>query len=315
MGKQRVTGSFVALITPMNGDCSIDMEGFRTLLDFQREAGTAAVLIMGSSGEVSMLLPEERHRIVAETMPMKAGHMEHWYGCTGPSTETTIAYVNQAACEGADGAVIAAPAYVCASNKDIVRFFLDVADASPIPIGIYNNPPRVMTDLTADDILEIAAHPNVQVHKESTGRVGQVAQICAAKPDMSIMCCCSPNLGLVVPTMTLGGHGTANMTGNIIPREMVEISTPWEDDGAQAMRFREAYLRNLPMLHFTYSAINPVPVKSLMAAVGLPAGPMRKPLSAITGDHLARGLQIVRDLGLDKSYGYRVPDAAMMAAE
>ena len=315
MAKNRVTGSFVALITPMNEDYSVDFAGFKTLLDFQREAGTAAVLIMGSSGEVSMLSTEERHDIVAKTMPMKTGTMEHWYGCTGPTTESTIDYVNQAAAEGADGAIIAAPAYICASTAEIVRFFLDVADASPIPIGIYNNPPRVMTDLGTDDILEIAAHPNVQVHKESTGRVGQVAQICAAKPDMSIMCCCSPNLGLVVPTMTLGGHGTANMTGNIIPREMVEISKPWDEDPAQAMRFRDAYLKNLPMLHFTYSAINPVPVKSLMAAVGLPAGPLRKPLTAVSGDHLARGLRIVQDLGLDERYGYRVPDAAMLAAE
>jgi len=240
--------------------------------------------------------------------------MEHWYGCTGPSTETTIDYVRQAAREGADGAIIAAPAYICASNTDIVRFFLEVADASPIPIGIYNNPPRVMTDLSTEDILQIAAHPNVQVHKESTGRVGQVAQVCAAEPEMSVMCCCSPNLGLIVPTMALGGHGTANMTGNIIPREMVEISTPW-DDPAQPMRFRQAYLKNLPMLHFAYSAINPVPVKSLMAAVGLPAGPLRKPLTTLSGEHLARGLRIVQDLGLEERYGYRVPESAMMAAE
>lgn len=314
MATQRITGSFVALITPMNNDYSVDLAGFGTLLDFQRDAGTAAVLIMGSSGEVSMLSPEERHRIVAETMPMKKGAMEHWYGCTGPSTETTIAYVKQAASEGADGAIIAAPAYICASSADIVRFFLDVADASPIPIGIYNNPPRVTTDLSTEDVLRIAAHPNVLVHKESTGRVGQVAQICAAGPDMSVMCCCSPNLGLVVPTMSLGGHGTANMTGNIIPREMVEISRPW-DDQAQPMRFRQAYLENLPMLHFAYSAINPVPVKSLMAAVGLPAGPLRKPLTALSGDHLARGLRIVQDLGLEERYGYRVPQSAMIAAE
>jgi len=314
MAKNLITGSFVALITPMNADYSIDMGGFETLLDFQRDAGTSAVLIMGSSGEVSMLSPEERHRIVAETMPMKKGTMEHWYGCTGPTTEATIAYVNQAACEGADGAVIAAPAYICASTQDIVRFFLDVANASPIPIGIYNNPPRVQTDLSAEEILEIAAHPNVQVNKESTGRVAQVAQVCAAKPEISIMCCCSPNLGLVVPTMALGGHGTANMTGNIIPREMVEISTPW-DDPAQSARFREAYLKNLPMLHFAYSAINPVPVKSLMAAVGMPAGPMRKPLNALSGEHLARGLRLVRELGLEERYGYRVPESTMLAAE
>ena len=314
VGKRLITGSFVALITPMNDDYSIDMGGFRTLLGIQREAGSAAVLIMGSSGEVSMLSAEERHRIVAETMAMREGALEHWYGCTGPLTEATIAYARQAAAEGADGAIIAAPAYICASTTEIVRFFLDVADASAIPIGIYNNPPRVKTDLSAEDILEIAAHPNVLVHKESTGRVGQVGQVCAAKPDISVMCCCSPNLGLIVPTMALGGHGTANMTGNIIPREMVEISRPWDDE-AQPMRFRQAYLDNLPMLHFVYSAINPVPVKSLMAAVGLPAGPLRRPLTVLSGEHLARGLRIVRDLRLDERYDYRVPDSAMIAAE
>jgi len=69
------------------------------------------------------------------------------------------------------------------------------------------------------------------VNKESTTRVGQIAQLCAAKPDMSLMCCDSPNLGLVVPTMSLGGHGTANMSGNIIPAEMAVISKPWTEAG------------------------------------------------------------------------------------
>ncbi len=308
-----VTGSFVALITPMNRDYSIDFEGFDALLDFQKANGTAAVLIMGSSGEVSMLAPEERHAIVRETMKRRRPGMPQWYGCTGPTTEATIAYVRQAAAEGADGAVVAAPSYICAPNEDIVRFFLDVADASPIPIGIYNNPPRVKTDLGVEDLLRLAEHPRIAVLKESTARVGQVGQVCAARPDVAIMCCCSPNLGLVVPTMSLGGHGTANMTGNIIPAEMAVISTPWGEDGAQALAFRAEYLRSLPMLHYVYSAINPVPVKSLMRAVGLPAGPLRRPLSGLEGAALARGLEIARALGLDRRYGYRLDPA--VAAE
>ena len=313
MSKRRVTGSFVALITPMNQDYSIDFEGFQTLIEFQREHGSSALLIMGSTGEVSMLAPEERHAIVAETMKQKQPGMEMWYGCTGTTTEATIGYVKQAAAEGADGAVIAAPAYICAPNEDIVAYFLEVADASPIPLGIYNNPPRVKTDLTADEVLRIAEHPNVAVLKESTGRVAQVAQIARAKPDLSLMCCCSPNLGLIVPIMSLGGHGTANMTGNIIPREMAVISTPWESfQDAQA--FQAAYPHNLPMLHYVFTAINPVPVKSLMAAVGLPAGPMRKPLNALRGEALKAGLDIVAELELDKSYGYSLP-RTLAAAE
>ncbi len=103
MTKRRVTGSFVALITPMNADYSIDFAGFRTLIDFQAEHGTSALLIMGSSGEVSMLSPDERHSIVEETMAERPTGVELWYGCTGPTTEATIDYVDQAAKSGADG--------------------------------------------------------------------------------------------------------------------------------------------------------------------------------------------------------------------
>ena len=311
---KRPEGSFVAVITPMNTDNSIDFEGFRTLLQFHEENGTSAVLIMGSTGEVSMLTAEERHAIVRETIKMRTGKMLFYYGCTGATTDATIDYVAQAAAEGADGAIIAAPAYICASNSDIVQFCLDVADVSDIPLGFYNNPPRVNTDLTTPDLLRIAEHPKFVVLKESTTRVGQVAQMCAAKPDMALMCCCSPNLGLVVPMMTLGGHGTANMSGNIIPREMATISTPWHS-GNDAFACRETWLNNLPMLHFAYSAINPVAIKSLMKAVGLPAGPMRKPLRSLNEAALLQGINICRDLGLDKIYGYKLGATHALAAE
>ncbi len=314
MSNAMIEGSFVALITPMNTDGSIDFEGFRTLLQFHEENGTSAVLIMGSTGEVSMLSMEERHAIVRETMKSRTGKMLYYYGCTGTTTQGTIDYVAQAAAEGADGAIIAAPAYICASNEDIVQYCLEVADASAIPLGFYNNPPRVNTDLTTADLLRIAEHPRFVVLKESTTRVGQVAQMCAAKPEMALMCCCSPNLGQVVPMMALGGHGTANMTGNIIPREMAVISKPWAT-GEDAFNCREAWLQNLPMLHFAYSAINPVAMKSLMAAVGLPAGPLRKPLSPIDPVALQRGLDICRELGLDKTYGYKLNPQQVLAAE
>src|SRR5207302_92961 len=196
---------------------------------------------------------------------MKRGRMPIFFGCTGNNTDATIASVRFARDNGADGAILAAPAYICASEGDIETFFLDVADAADLPLGIYNNPPRVKTDLHWDNLLRLFRHPNYVVHKESTARVGQVAQVLAARPDVAVMCCDSPNLGLVVPTMSLGGHGIANMTGNIAPAELATISTPWASYG-EAENFKETYLRLLPLLHFTYSAINPVPVNSLMKA-------------------------------------------------
>jgi len=312
MAKLKIEGSFVALITPFNKDGAVDFGAFRTLLRFQEDHGTRAVLIMGSTGETSMLAPEEKKQIIVETAKMKSGKMLFFYGCTGNNTDATIANVRFAKANGADGAILAAPAYICASEADAEQFFLDVADATDLPLGLYNNPPRVKTDLHWDHLLRIFKHPNYVVHKESTTRVGQVAQVLAARPDVAVMCCDSPNLGLVIPTMSLGGHGTANMTGNIAPAELATISTPWRSY-KEAESFKETYLRCLPLLHYTYSAINPVAVKSLMKAIGLPAGDLRRPLRNLEGEALEKGVRIVRELGLDKKYGFKIPPALKVA--
>jgi 4-hydroxy-tetrahydrodipicolinate synthase len=304
MGKLIIEGSFVALITPFADDGSVDIDGFGHLIDFQFRHGTSALLIMGSTGEVSLLSKEERHRIIAETIRMRPGHMPFFYGCTGNNTVETIRMVEYAAKAGADGAIVTVPAYVVVPSEAAVRYFLEVADASPIPIGIYNNPSRVGTDLSAAAIIRLADHPNIVIDKEAMARPGQIAQILAAQKELSVMCCDSPNLGLVPAVMSLGGHGTANMTGNIIP---AVISKPWQSF-EDAVSFRETYLRVLPLIQFTYSRVNPVPVKSLAKALGLPAGDLRKSYQTISREELQHGLTIVRHLGVAKKYGYRIDD-------
>jgi 4-hydroxy-tetrahydrodipicolinate synthase len=313
MPKKLLTGSFVALITPFNKNGSVDFGAFQTLLKFQEDHGTSAVLIMGSTGETSMLSPEEKREIIVKTAKMKTPRMPIFFGATGNNTQSTIENVRFAQDNGADGAILAAPAYICAPEHDIERFFLDVADATDLPLGIYNNPPRVKSDLHCDHLLRIFRHPNYVIHKESTARVGQVAQVLAGKPEVSVMCCDSPNLGLVVPTMSLGGHGTANMTGNIAPAELAIISTPWTSY-REAENFRDMYLKMLPLLHFTYCAINPIAVKSLMQALGLPAGDLRKPLSGLDGEALAQGVAIVKELRLDQRYDYKSASNSAVAA-
>ncbi|WP_313618534.1 4-hydroxy-tetrahydrodipicolinate synthase [Agrobacterium sp.] len=309
---KKITGSFVALITPFDRSGGVDIGAFRELLQFHEANGTSAVLIMGSTGEVSMLSQDEKRKIIVETSKMKSEKMPIFFGCTGNNTDTTIDNVKFAKDNGADGAILAAPAYICAPEADIERYFLEIADATDLPLGLYNNPPRVKSDLHWDHLLRIFKHPNYVIHKESTARVGQVAQVLAARPDVSVMCCDSPNLGLVVPTMSLGGHGTANMGGNIAPAEVAVMSRPWTSY-TEAEGFRETYLRLLPLLHYNYSAINPVAVKSLMKAVGLPAGELRRPLTGLEGEALARGVRIVQELGLDKVYGWKINNAAIAA--
>lgn len=303
MGKVKIEGSFVAIITPFNQDGTVDFEGFRTLIDFQEKNGTCAVLIMGSTGEVSMLSEEERKKIISETVKFNKGNMLLYYGCTRASTQETIDMVCYAAKEGADGAIVTVPPYICTPMEDAIQYFLEVADTSEIPIGVYNNPPRVGTDLSAEAIIMLADHPNIVVDKEAMARPSQIAKIAAAKKDISLMCCDSPNLGLIMPVMSLGGQGTANMTGNIAPQEMAVISKPWRSF-EDAENCRKTYLKMLPLLEFHYSLVNPVPVKSLAKAVGLPAGDLRRPYRNMEGEALKRGLEIVKELGLVEKYQF-----------
>jgi 4-hydroxy-tetrahydrodipicolinate synthase len=305
MTKPKLRGSFVALITPFQDDGTPDIEGFGRLIEFQAAHGTSALLIMGSTGEVSLLSREERQLIISETVKFKKHGLPLFFGCTGNNTRETIRMVQYAGRAGADGAVITAPSYIHAPVDAALQYFLDVADASPIPIGIYNNPIRVGTDLPAEAILRLADHPNIAIDKEAMARPGQIAQILAADKDLSLMCCDSPHLGLVPAVMSLGGHGTANMTGNIAPREMAVISKPWESH-EDAVRFRETYLKILPLIQFTYSRVNPVPVKSLARILGLPAGELRRPYLNLTGRALRDGVEIARRLGLVEQYGYLI---------
>src|SRR3984885_5497306 len=110
MPKQKITGSVVALITPFQKDGSVDFAAAQPLLRFPEQPGTKAVLIMGSTGEASMLSPEEKKKIIVETAKMKSAKMPIFYGCTGNNTESTITHVRFAKDNGGDGAILAAPA-------------------------------------------------------------------------------------------------------------------------------------------------------------------------------------------------------------
>jgi len=305
MESKRLQGSFVAIVTPFNHDGSIDFEGFRTLIDFHAAHQTSALLIMGSTGEVSMLSEDERHQVISETSKFKKKDLLLFYGCTCSNTRATIDMVKYAGNEGADGAIITVPSYIVPIIEDVIAFYLEVADASEIPIGIYNNPTRCGVDLSAADIIRLADHPNIVVDKEAMPRAGQIAQIAAAGKDISLMCCDFPGYGLVMPVMSLGGQGTANITGNIAPEELAVISKPWSS-WEDAENCRKTFLEIQALSNFNYCRINPVPVKSLMKALGLPAGDLRRPYRSLDEKEVQQGVEIVKSLGLAQKYGYKV---------
>jgi len=309
-------GVIPAVLLPFHEDLSIDEPSFRAhVRDVGAVQGLSAITVNAHSTEVASCTEDEQRRVMEIAGEEVGGTLPIIHGVYADGSLQAARIARQAQLGGASALLVFPPApfTLGQSTEMALAHFKTIGDATDLPLGIYNNPPRVKSDLHWDHLLRIFKHPNYVVHKESTARVGQVAQVLAAKPKVSVMCCDSPNLGLVVPTMSLGGHGTANMTGNIAPTELAIISTPWTGY-AEAENFKTTYLKLLPLLHFTYSAINPVAVKSLMKALSLPAGDLRKPLTNLDGEALAKGVRIVQELGLDKQYGYKVGPISAVAA-
>jgi 4-hydroxy-tetrahydrodipicolinate synthase len=119
---------------------------------------------------------------------------------------------------------------------------------------------------------------------------------------LRLLCCDAPNYALTVPTLGMGGHGTANVTGNVAPREIADLSRPWRswDDVARA---RKLYFEYLPLMEAAYSATNPVAIKAMVKLMGLPSGDPRPPLPKIEGDKLRALEEVIRRFKLKERYG------------
>lgn len=291
-----LTGSLVAMVTPFNADGSIDYGAFQALIEFQEAAGTDGLFFFGTAGEGSTLSDGERDLAIGRLMAMRRGSMPFHFGTTGAHTAHTIARTRVAREHGADGAVITVPPYLGPSEADAERYFLEVADASDLALAIYNNPFRLITDLHTPTLLRLFRHPNYRLYKEGTARSGQIAELLRAAPEVSIMAADSPDPDLMTPALALGGQGICSAVGNMLPAEMRALSRPWRSP-EDVTRYRAEFLRLSPMFAFTYSARSPIAIKSLMNAVGLPAGQLRAPLRPLAPADIGRGVQLLETLG------------------
>jgi 4-hydroxy-tetrahydrodipicolinate synthase len=151
-------------------------------------------------------------------------------------------------------------------------------------------------------MIKLAEIPNIVADKEAMGNVSQIAEILkAAGEQVNVLCCDAPGYALIVPTLALGGHGTANVSGNVIPQEMAEMSRPWRS-WEDVKRTRELYFRFLPLISALYSVSNPVPVKAALRLLGRPAGPTRKPLPEMPEGKLRQLDGLLESLGVRARY-------------
>jgi 4-hydroxy-tetrahydrodipicolinate synthase len=286
------SGSLVAVVTPFTADGAIDYGALAELTAMHEESGTAGLFFLGVAGEGATLDDGEFEEFTRKVLNGK-GQLPYFIGCTGRSTADSARRVALAAEHGADGAILTVPANMGPDQAQAARYFLDIADESSVPIGTFNNPARLLTDLDSATLLEILAHPRIVLHKEGSPRTGQIGEILAAAPDVCFLADDSPDQDILVTSMALGARGIANATGNLLPRELALLASPW--DGAEDLAaFRARYFRLLPVVKFLYSHRSPIAIKSMMNAAGLPGGHLRRPLTPLPDARVREGLELLR---------------------
>jgi 4-hydroxy-tetrahydrodipicolinate synthase len=296
-------GSWVAIPTPFKDDESVDFDTFERLIDFHAENGTNALLVMGSTGEPTLLELEERRAIIDRVTRYARGKIPVFFGTTCGSTRETIRLTQYAEAQGADGVVLVVPAYVTPPQEAVYEHFLAVARSVRFPVALYNNPTRVRVHIEPETIARLHREaPNLYIDKEAMADVSQLAEVIAlTQGGVKVLCCDYPKYGLILPTLALGGRGIAGITGNVAPAEFAELAEPWEGS-VDIERVRALYYRLLPLMKAMYWLPNPVVVKKAMELLGLPVGRPRRPLAEFSGPRVAELDALLTNLGLKERY-------------
>ena len=297
-------GSWVALITPFDAEGKLDIQGFERLVDFQVSNGTGGLLLMGSTGEPTSLAQEERRAIIQEMAPYCRGKIPVFFGVTCGSTDMTIELAQFAQEKGADGILVVVPPYIAPPQSAVFDYLKTVCRSVDISVAIYNNPARVIVNIDPPTIARLVeACPNLVADKEAVPSVVQLASVMeGTKGRLRLLCCDAPNYALVIPTLGMGGHGTANVTGNVAPREMAELSKPW-GSWEDVVKGRSLYFEYLPLMEAAYSATNPVAIKAMVKLMALPSGDPRPPLPKIEGNKLKPLEEVIGRFKLREKYG------------
>lgn len=300
----KLEGSWVAMPTPFTEDDRIDFKGFEVLIERQIKYGTSQLFILGSAGEVTLLTKEEKENIVREVIRMTKGRIPVFFSAASMTTKDSVDFALFCEKEGADGVVFTVPPYVLINQTAAFAHMDTCMSAIDIPCGIYNNPSRLGVQVMPETIRNLAErHKNFVVDKEalpSAEQLTQVQRLCGDK--VKIMCCDFPKYSIVIPTLALGGTGTANIGGNIIPEEAAQYSRPWTDMQIIG-ECRLGYFKWFPLLQALYTFSNPVMIKAALKILGLPGGRLRKPYQDLGGSLLADLEKLMDEMGVIGKYG------------
>lgn len=271
-------GSLVALITPMNQDGSINYEQLHDLIDWHIENGTDGIVAVGTTGE-SATLPVEEHLAVIEATVKHVNKRVPVIAGTGANnTVEAIALSKAAEQAGADYTLSVVPYYNKPSQEGIYQHFKAIAEATSIPMIIYNVPGRTVVSMSNDTILRLAEIPNIVGVKEASGNIGKNIELINSVPEGFAVLSGDDPTGL--PFMLCGGHGVVTVAANVAPKLFADMCrAALEGDIATARRLNEQLI---PIYNTMFCEPSPAAPKWGLSLLGKCEPHVRLPLVALT---------------------------------
>lgn len=277
-------GSLVALATPMKEDGSLDIPALRELLRWHKDEGTNGIVILGTTGEASTMSNAERDDVMAATREEVGGVLPIIVGTGTISTESTIDATKQAKRFGADAVLVVTPYYVKPSQAGLLAHFTAIADASELPIVLYNVPGRTGVDMSVETTVALSRHPMIGGLKDATGdntRVGPMRAICG--DDFRLY---SGEDNMARDYVLQGGDGVISVTANVAPGTVSKVMAA---ANARDRTAAEAADSPLQALHRDlFCEANPIPVKWALAKMGKAPAGIRLPLVELGNDYHGR---------------------------
>ena len=276
---QQLTGSIVALVTPMHPDGSVDYPTLRRLIDWHIEEGTDCLGVVGTTGESPTVNVEEHREIIRVSVEQARARVPVMAGCGANSTQEAIELARYAKEVGADSQLQVVPYYNKPTQEGQYRHFKAIAEAvGDLPMVLYNVPGRTVADMAHDTVMRLAQVPGIIGIKEATGNIERAQWLIREKPaDFAVYSGDDPT---AVALMLCGGQGNISVTANVAPRKMHELCVA--AIAGDARRAMQIQLELMPLHRHLFVEPNPIPVKWAMARLGLCGGAMRLPLTELS---------------------------------
>ena len=276
-----LTGSMVAMVTPMNGDGSIDWAGLERLIEHHVDQGTDAIVSVGTTGESATLNHGEHAEVIGRTVKAVAGRIPVIGGTGSNSTEESIALTRTAQQAGVRACLLVVPYYNKPPQEGLYQHFRAIAEAVSVPQILYNVPGRTGVDMANDTTLRLSEIDNIVGIKDATNDLDRGADLIRRCPDDFAVY--SGEDGTACRLMLAGGKGTISVSANAAPRLMHEMCTAAVAGDEETALQLDGQLRNLHAAMFVQS--NPIPAKWAVCQQGLIGGGIRLPLVVLDDEY------------------------------